>query len=705
MQTREIEGHWVGRLQEENGVETGPSRPARERWSGFVPCAGETKCGWRCSNTDRSGSRPLRSSFAPKLHRSPSAALLRTIAAGLATLSLVALVTILTPSPAMADSASIQVGDPTKDGTVEITIFIAKDEKGRHGQSVKVTVPVKGTWSATRKAAEIRKAIRKKIGKNGFTVDAGNDAVVRVRNDNIDWPIEITKTSDDTGEDDTTNSSFEGAPSSPPEDIAYQTRMKLTGIPTEGLITFGENDHVMTVPTAGLTLDQIYGVFQDFMGGVVQSDGLVLPSHTQSSAGPLDKSFTYEVTDPGLSIEVVQDRLFEYRDLIGGDSRLTVTNHGTLGFFDGSLETGSGFVYPAEGENHLYLGGVWLGLGPEEVLNRDFDADPSPDWNVSIDPIGAPQYDQLDNYAQALTTAFRARNAAGVDVVTRLTAATFDLRDDLDDFVLLTVHHESVGPSFLNGVFSGIFLDLDVLASAGSNFGSVHEGDGVIYLTATEPGAPFIGLAVARTGADCATELPVRLSFIRNSVYVWPEAHIEDVHKWGFLSGVAREYQITDAPEPDDYSVLASVGPFDLLPGDYRETQFILVGGSTLDDMLRNLEVAQSIVCDGGQLPSDAPEIPSVSSPSIALTAHPNPTVDATQLSYRLEQPELVTIEVFDSSGRRVRILEEGSQPTVSGDTRWDGLDDRGRIVPTGTYFARIRTAEGIATTRLTLIR
>jgi hypothetical protein len=630
---------------------------------------------------------------------------MRTIAVGLASLSLAALCTILTPSPAMADSASIEVGDPTTDGTVEITIFIGLDEKGVHGRSVKVSVPVKGTWGAARKAAEIRKLIRRKIGKNGFTVDNGNDAVVRVRNDNADWPIEITKTSDDTGENDTAKSSFEGAPGSPPEDISYQTRMKLTGIPTEGLITFGENGHVMTVPTAGLTLDQIYGVFQDFMGGVVQSEGLVLPSHTQSSAEPLEKSFHYEVTDPALSIEVVQERLFDYRDLIGGDSRLTVTNHGTLGFFDGSLETGSGFVYPAEGENHLYLGGVWLGVGPEEVLNRDFDADPSPDWNVSIDPVGAPQYDQLANYAQALTTAFRAQNATGIDVVTRLTAATFDLRDDLDDFVLVTVHHQSVGPRLLNGVFSGIFLDLDLLASAMTNYGSVHERDGVIYLTASEPGAPFIGLAVARTGADCALELPVHLSFIRNSVYVWPEAHMEDAHKWGFLSGAGPEYQITDAPEPDDYSVVASVGPFDLLPGDSRETQFILVGGSTLDEMLQSLEIAQAIVCDGGQLPADAPEIPSVSSPAIALTAHPNPTVDATQLSYRLEQPDLVTIELFDSSGRRVRILEEGSQPTGGGEARWDGLDDRGRRVPTGTYFARVRTAEGVATTRLTLIR
>lgn len=611
---------------------------------------------------------------------------------------------VLTPSRVMAESASIEVGDPTKDGTVEITIFIAKDEKGRHGMSVKVKVPIKGTWDAKRKASEIRKAIKKEIRRNGFKVDPGADAVVRVRNDNVDWPIEITKAADDsTGEGDTPSSSFQGAPTVPPEDISYRTRMKLEGVPTEGLVTFGENDLLMTVPTGGLTVEQIYAVFQDFFGGIVQSDGLLLPPHTQSSAEPLEKSFHYEVTDPALSIEVTQERVFDYRDVIGGDCRFTVTNHGTLGFFDGSLESGSGFVYPSDGENHLYLGGVWLGISPENVLNRDFDADPSPDWEVSLDPDGTPQYDQLDNHAQALSTAFRARDAEGVDVLTTLTAATFDLRDDLDDFVLLTVRHQNDRLP-LPGVFSGIFLDLDIVANATGNFGSVHDEGGVIYLTGSEPGAPWIGLAVARTGADCAPELPVHLSFVRNSIYVWPEAHIEEVHKWGFLSGAGPEYQITDAPEPDDYSVVASVGPFDLVPGEVRETQFILAGGATLDELMANIAVAQSIVCDGGHLPSDVPEMSIASISTIPLAAYPNPMSGSTKLSYQLRDEDRVTIELFDSSGRRVRTLER-EHLSKGGETLWDGSDDRGRGVAAGTYFARIRTSNGIGTTRLTLIR
>ncbi|MCA9728290.1 MAG: T9SS type A sorting domain-containing protein [Candidatus Eisenbacteria bacterium] len=610
----------------------------------------------------------------------------------------------LLPVAAVAGVGSIDVGDPTQDGEVTITIFIGVDANGTHGIPVTKTIKIKGSWDADRKAKEIRKKIKTEVQRNGATV-GGTGTTVSVTNNTAAWPVDVTKSKDSTGEADTTQSSSEGNPSAPPEDISYRTRLKLEGVPVGGLITVGADDLVMTVPTGGMSIPEIYTMWQGVFGGTIQSEGLVLPPRVHSSALPYSKSYQYEVTDPGLQISIQQENEFPARDVMGGDCRLTVTDHGTLGFYDGTLENGTGFVYPEEGQNQLYLGGVWLGLGPEEVLNRDYDDDPSPDWEVSTDPLGFPSYEQLPNYAHALTAISRAQHPDGTDVTTRLTAATITLRDDLDDFVLLTVRHDCVGPRVLTGAYSGIFLDLDINGSFDDDFGSVVDAGDLVYLTGAQPGDPFIGLAVARTSADCSHELPVHASLIPNPVYVWPNQYIADADKYGFLSGSDPEYQITDAPEPGDYSVVASVGPFDLAPGDSREVQFVLVGGATLDEMLANLETAQSIVCDGGMLPAGVEDDSAVSADGLTIAAFPNPTVGPTRLSYQLSERGPVSIDVFDSAGRRVRAIESGDRPAGRNELQWDGRDDRGRTVPTGTYFARVRTPGSTGTTQITLVR
>lgn len=65
------------------------------------------------------------------------------------------------------------------------------------------------------------------------------------------------------------------------------------------------------------------------------------------------------------------------------------------------------------------------------------------------------------------------------------------------------------------------------------------------------------------------------------------------------------------------------------------------------------------------------------------------------QIAFAVPEPGLITLGVFDKSGRLVRILhaldgEEKFQMGLNGYiTRWDGLDDAGQRVPPGTYHIR----------------
>jgi len=86
------------------------------------------------------------------------------------------------------------------------------------------------------------------------------------------------------------------------------------------------------------------------------------------------------------------------------------------------------------------------------------------------------------------------------------------------------------------------------------------------------------------------------------------------------------------------------------------------------------------------------------------LLARPNPFRAGTHLSIALGREGPLRVEVFDTSGRRVRRLRaEGTGRIVS--TEWNGLTDAGVQAGSGVYFVRASRGEGVLTRRIVLIR
>ena len=73
------------------------------------------------------------------------------------------------------------------------------------------------------------------------------------------------------------------------------------------------------------------------------------------------------------------------------------------------------------------------------------------------------------------------------------------------------------------------------------------------------------------------------------------------------------------------------------------------------------------------------------------------------RLSYTLPAAGEVTLRLYDLSGREVRTLVTGYASAGPHTSEWDGRDDRGMTLPSGTYFARL-VSGGAAVSR-TLIR
>lgn len=70
----------------------------------------------------------------------------------------------------------------------------------------------------------------------------------------------------------------------------------------------------------------------------------------------------------------------------------------------------------------------------------------------------------------------------------------------------------------------------------------------------------------------------------------------------------------------------------------------------------------------------------------------PNPFKYNTTISFGLPRKSNVTLEVYDISGRLVRTLVSGELNAGVHSVTWDGRDNAGRRVSSGTYFVRMVT-------------
>ena len=69
---------------------------------------------------------------------------------------------------------------------------------------------------------------------------------------------------------------------------------------------------------------------------------------------------------------------------------------------------------------------------------------------------------------------------------------------------------------------------------------------------------------------------------------------------------------------------------------------------------------------------------------------YPNPFNPETTIRYELMAPELVELRIFDLAGRSVRVLDAGSKTAGVHEVRWDGTNENGQVVPSGTYLYRL---------------
>jgi hypothetical protein len=97
-----------------------------------------------------------------------------------------------------------------------------------------------------------------------------------------------------------------------------------------------------------------------------------------------------------------------------------------------------------------------------------------------------------------------------------------------------------------------------------------------------------------------------------------------------------------------------------------------------------------------------------VITPTLALALGPNvpnPFHASTRISFTLARPSRVMMQIYDVRGARVATLLEGAQGEGSHTIDWEGVDDAGRPVASGTYFCTLTAGRETVSRKISVLR
>jgi hypothetical protein len=90
--------------------------------------------------------------------------------------------------------------------------------------------------------------------------------------------------------------------------------------------------------------------------------------------------------------------------------------------------------------------------------------------------------------------------------------------------------------------------------------------------------------------------------------------------------------------------------------------------------------------------------------PAIQLSIGPNPFSAVANIEFTLSSAAAVEVSVYAVTGQRVHHIEAANHRKGTGRIFWDGRDDSGHMLPSGTYLVRVSANNSTVTQRVTLL-
>jgi hypothetical protein len=131
-----------------------------------------------------------------------------------------------------------------------------------------------------------------------------------------------------------------------------------------------------------------------------------------------------------------------------------------------------------------------------------------------------------------------------------------------------------------------------------------------------------------------------------------------------------------------------------------------------IDRALTDTEVQRAYQCtcnpgapNWAPSPRRYPAAVAQTAPVLPLHATPSPMLEHTTFEFQLDQPRAMRLEIFDVSGRHVRLVTAGIGNVGTNTVGWDGCDDGHRPVGAGIYLVRMSAGDVSQWSRIVVVR
>lgn len=154
----------------------------------------------------------------------------------------------------------------------------------------------------------------------------------------------------------------------------------------------------------------------------------------------------------------------------------------------------------------------------------------------------------------------------------------------------------------------------------------------------------------------------------------------------------------------DQYSGTVAGGSSDEI-GVTINTTGLVPGFYAVDLVIRQMANGTLVVpirLEVTTAPSGSPDIPQITSLG---QNHPNPFNPQTEIRFSLENDGVVKLKIYNTQGRLVRTLVDGTLTRGEHTATWRGLDDAGHRLSSGMYLYRMETESGIDVRKMSLVK
>ena len=363
-----------------------------------------------------------------------------------------------------------------------------------------------------------------------------------------------------------------------------------------------------------------------------------------------------------------------------------------LSFYDNSQLADEGYWYGASahwprenGQDYLYLGGLWIGAeisGEYRVMNRDYY---EYDWSRTA---GMPYSLAPGISDQDGNITFDDQYPWSTPIGLQVHQQSYQWSNpSRDDFIIFKYTVLNTGYSGnLNNLFATLWLDPDVTSqtSPSDDLGGYDPVRGMVYLYDSQQNPNgYIGLKLLGAGNSPHTA----------QVYTYPDPDTDSQRYQYMTAGI-----VPVPTTPTDYRMLLTGQPFSLTVGDSHTVAFGIVMGDGLTELQVHADTMEAIYNDllvgieehiFGRIPKEF---------SLSQN-YPNPFNPVTHVRFGLPKASNVKIEIYNLLGQRVAVLLDERKTAGYHTVNFDGSN-----LSSGVYLYRIQAGQGFQQVRKMLL-